>query len=794
MIRNIILITLRNLSKNKSFAIINVLGLGIALACCIVAYYNNRFNSDFNVFHQKRDQIYKVYITKEVNKRQQPYGITPVSLAPAMGNSISGIDEMVRYLDQGLAVKYQDKVYDKEIAFVDSNFFKMFDFKLIEGDPNFIRHQRNMIISAKFANACFGDEDPIGKMLKVYTNDDIESSFMISGIFEDIPENSSMQFDMLCLFDNFIDINKIEEHSWKGWVAATFLLIPDASKVDAIQKQLERFIPIQNDIREDWQITGFYLEAMRDIHNSGRDIWANWLTSGLHPAALVAPSVMAILLLLLACLNFTNTALAISSKRLKEIGLRKVFGGIRRQLILQFLGENMMLCFLALIASLAFGSYLIDAYSDMWPYMTLKMNFSDGIGFWGFLVALLVITGLAAGAYPAFYISRFEPEKILKGDVRFSDGGIFSKILLTFQFLLAITAIISAVLFTQNAYFQDSLYLGYEKDKVIGVPIRDKSRLELFRNTIMGNPKITAIGQSEEHVGMGNYSRTLKWGEEQEHEVSGIDIGRGYIETMGFEMVAGRFFDQNFMESERGKAIIVNEKLVQDFGWDNQSAVGKRVKESDTVDLNIIGVIKNFYPYGFWAKINPTMLKLGKKEQMRMLVVQTNIDDLEEVNNYMLSEWERVIPNSVYPGFFQEEVVAEAKDINRQIRKIFMFLAIVSIILSLVGLYTLVSLKIIKKTREIGIRKVLGAPVTKLIRLINREFIIIILIASILGSAFGYYLSEMLMGSIWTIYMTPSIVSFVVPVLLILVISIITLSGKVYKAATRNPVDSIKYE
>jgi len=204
--------------------------------------------------------------------------------------------------------------------------------------------------------------------------------------------------------------------------------------------------------------------------------------------------------------------------------------------------------------------------------------------------------------------------------------------------------------------------------------------------------------------------------------------------------------------------------------------------------------MENFYPYGFWSKIEPTLLKLGVKERMRMLVVQANEENLPAVNDFLLTEWENVIPNAVYPGFFQKDILAEAKDINRQIMNIFLFLAIVSVILSLIGLYTLVSLNIIRRTREIGIRKVLGASVFSLVKAINRDFVIILLIASALGSALGYYLSEMLLASIWTIYMDTSVFSFIIPLVFIFLVSILTLSGKVYKAATRNPVDSIKYE
>lgn len=794
MLRNFLVITFRNFLKNKTFVIVNVMGLGIALACCIIAWYNYSFNADFDNFHTQKEIIYKISITREVNDRQQAYGITPLSLAPAIGNSINGVDHIVRITYDMISVRFEDNIFSKRMVFADSNFFDVFDLTMIEGDENSIREKRNVIISKEFAGICFGNQKPMGKLVKVYADNGTERSFIVTGIFEDIPENSSMQMDLLCQMDNYVEMNEIEEHSWNEWIAATFLLIPDKTKVRTIEEQLGRFVTIQNDMKKDWLISSYYIERFKDIPNTGRDIWSNWLFEGLHPAALITPSVMAILLLLLACLNFTNTALAISSRRLKEIGLRKVFGGIRSQTMLQFLGENIILCFIALLVSLLIGYWLIDAYSDMWEYMTLKMNLSDGIGIWIFLVIMLLVTGIAAGAYPAFYVSRFNPIIVLKGNVKFSGGGLFSKILLVLQFVLAISGIVSAVIFTQNAYFQNSLYLGYEKDKVIAVPITDNSKLEIFKNSIAQIPQILSIGQSEEHIGWGSYKRTLKWGEEKEHEVRGFDIGKGYFETMGLELIAGRYFDQDFLESERGTAIIVNEKFLEDFNWDAETALGQRVKENDTIDLKIVGVIKNFYPYGFWAKIGPTMLKLGKKDQMRMLVVKANEKNLKELNESMQSHWEEVIPNLVYPGFFQTETLAEAKDINNQIRKIFLFLAIVAVILSLVGLYTLVSLKIIKKTKEIGIRKVLGAPIFHLIKLINRDFAIILMIASILGSAMGYYLSDMLMASIWSVYMEPTILSFIIPVVFLFIVAAVTLSGKVYRAATRNPVDSIKYE
>ena len=791
MFKNFLQITFRNFLRNKFFVIVNVIGLGIALACCIVAYYNYRWNADFDIILSQKENIYKVGFTIDNNGQTQAYGINPISLKPTIENSMAGVDEIVRVHRSEMAVRYGEKIFNQTIGFADENVFSIFDYPFLRGDANSIKDERSVIITDEFAKICFGDQDPIGEMVRIFLIDGQERSFKVSGIIKDIPENTTFRFGLIVHIDNYIEMNGIEENNWQSWIAGTFLLIPDKNSAPMIEKHLETFIPIQNEAREDFKIGRFYLEELKSVPNTSRKTNYYWLNHGLHPAAFAAPTIMAILILLLACLNFTNTALAISSRRLKEIGLRKVMGGLRKHTIMQFLGENFLLVFIAMLTSLLIGTYLIDEWTKMWEY-TIFIDYAGGAKLWLFLFGLLIVTGLAAGSYPAFYVSKFNPINILKGDVKHSGGGLISKILLVVQFTLAVTGIIATVIFTQNANYQDNLSFGYNKEKIIAVPFNNNSTLELFRNSIVQNPSIQSVGWSEEHIGWSNYNRTLKWGAEEEHEVRGFDIGKGYFETMGLQLLEGRYFDQDFQESERGHAIIVNEKLVEVFGWEN--ALGQRLKENDTLTLTVVGVVTVFYPSGFSTDISPTMLRLGVKERMRTLVVKADPKNLEQLNTQMNEVWEELIPNAVYPGFMQEERFAEAKTINKNIVSMFLFLAVVSVLLSLVGLYTLVSLKVIKKTKEIGIRKVLGAPVFSVIRLLNREFMIIIFIAAVLGSILGYYLSKMMLDSMYEVYKSVTITSFIIPTIIILIVSVITISGKVYSAANKNPVDAINYE
>ncbi len=792
MLQNYLLIAFRNFLKNKLHVIVNVLGIGVAIACCIVAYYNVRFHYNFNNQHSKKTDIYKVALTKDMNGRQQPYGITPLTLGPSIENTIMGVEQVVRYTNPTYAIRYEENIFDKRIGFTDETFLEMFDLNIISGDKNRLKDKNSILINQSLAKVCFGDDEALGKTLTVYNNDGKAYNLMVGAVYEDFPENSSFRSQALCLIDNYIDMNKIDEFSWRGWVAATFLLIPDESKVPIAEQEIKKFVDVQNDARKDWIVGTFYIESLSKIPSSEREIWNAWLNQGLHPAALLAPPLMAIILLILACLNFMNTALATSSSRLKEIGIRKTMGSSRRNTIMQFLGENLLVCFLGMVTGLLISSYLLDAYSDMWPWMTLKMNLTDSMDLWLVLLGLLLFTGLLAGAYPAFYISKFNPVNILKGDVKYSGAGLFSKILLVLQFTIAIMGLVSANIFIQNAYYQETLDMGYDKENIIAVPVDDKSKLEGLKNEIVQNPLITSVGVSEEHIGWGNYMSSLKWAEE-EHEVRMFDIGRGYFDAMGLELVKGSTFDKNFKESDRNKAVIVNEKLLVDYGW-KDDPIGKRLRMNDTTELRVVGVVKDFYPYGFWVKIGPMGLRLGATDRMRFLIARVDEKNLTKVNEYLQTTWDEIIPNEPYAGFYQEERLAEAKDVNKQIKKIFNFLAIASVLLSLVGLYTLVSLTIIKKTKEIGIRKVLGAPFGALIRMINRDYLIILTIASGFGAYLGYFASNSLMGSIWEYHMDISILNLIIPVALMLIVSATTILRKVYIATNQNPVESLKYE
>ena len=302
---------------------------------------------------------------------------------------------------------------------------------------------------------------------------------------------------------------------------------------------------------------------------------------------------------------------------------------------------------------------------------------------------------------------------------------------------------------------------------------------------------ILSVGESDEHIGWGNYNRPMEYNDIKE-DVNLLDIGHGYFETMGLQLIDGRTFTREFEQTDAGRSIIVNEKFVQDFGIEDP--VGKRIVMSDTVQLYIIGIMADYFPYGTWAEVRPTAFHFVRENRHLFLTVKAETENLKAVNEYLEKEWKKVIPNFPYSGFFQDSLMDEARQINKNIKNMYIFLGLIALILSAIGLYTLVSLSIIRRTKEIGVRKVMGSTVQQVILKISKPYAIIITLASVIGLVAGWKSSVVMMASIWEIYTDLTAFTFIIPVALIMLVAVFSIGWKVYSAASRNPTESLRYE
>lgn len=791
MLKNYLVVTFRNLVKNRIYTLINITGLGIALAVCIVAFFNHMFNYEFDRTHENFDEIYRVTCFRDMEGREQEYGIVPATLGLGIEKDIPGVARSARLMRSFSPVKRGEDVFPASIAYVDPEFVDIFTFTAVTGDVRSVTSQGNVILSQSMAKRLFGDDNPQGRTISVVNDKNAEFTYTVAGVFVDLPENSSFRIDILSHIDNFLLMWQVKDADWKLWANAMFIQVPQKSLVPAILQSMKDYLPVQNRAREDFRITRFNLVPLKDVGESSRNIWSSGLFPSLHPAALIAPPVMAIFILLIACFNFANTSITTFSRRLKEIALRKTFGGQRSQLISQFMSETLIICTLAMITGVAIAAFLVPAYSSLWEYMTIELTFGRYLFFWIFLFLLLLVTGAVAGVYPAVYVSSFTPVKVLRGTSRFRGSGILSSALLTLQFAISLTALIMGIVFSRNADYQRTLDLGYDRDKLIVVSVSPEQFVS-FRNELLSNPAIISAEGTDDHVGWGGYRRPLKY-EQRQLEVDVLDVGPGYAGTMGFRLKQGRLFEPERAEADRsGNSIVINQKMADAFGWDDP--VGKTVTLYDTTSLTVIGVVEDYYTSGLWEKIEPSMLRLAADDQYRVIAVRADAVDLPAVLEFAGKKWKEFSGSGIFRGQLQEDLMQEEKDINDSILKVNLFLAIVATILSLIGMYNLVSLDIIRRTKEVGIRKIQGASVPSIMMLVSKKYFIILCIASFLGCAGGYRMSLLLLDSIWDYFIDIRAGILILAVLLMAVATILTISIKVIAAATRNPVDSLRNE
>ena len=563
-----------------------------------------------------------------------------------------------------------------------------------------------------------------------------------------------------------------------------------------LSDRLTAYIGLQNTARPDLEFERFYFVPFAEMFLTSDATRAYILTESLHPAAIVSPAVIAMLLLLMACFNFMNTAIAFAGKRLKEIGVRKVMGGLRRQLIGQFMGESMLLCVIAFALALLLAEIFAPAYSSLWPYLDLQVDYVDNAPLLVFLAALLLATGLIAGAYPAFYISSFNPVNILKGRQQLAGLNLFTRTLLTIQLSIAVMVILAGIVFTNNARFQETVDLGYDREMVLMVPLGEPERYTTYRDALVQNPDILNVAGSRSHIGYSAFGRVAETlptsqGEPIKGEIDVYLIGEGYLETMGLRIVEGRAFDLD-MDTDFTDAVMVNQTFARQFGL--AEPVGQTII-IDSTRYEVVGVFEDFLDAGVWDVVDPGALRLTTPDQYFYLSARVRSDRLEEANAFLRQTWQRLVPEEPYDGLSQnEEVLAEAKTINRGIKTTFFYIALLAIVIAAAGLFGLMSLTIARRTKEIGIRKVLGASVFSVGRLINKDFIVMLLIASVAGSVAGYFVIKMLLDSIWAYHGGVGLLPSLLATLLMFVIALTTVGWQVYKIATSNPVQALRYE
>ncbi len=635
-------------------------------------------------------------------------------------------------------------------------------------------------------------QQALGKTItQVYSNELKEVK--IAGVFKDPPMNSSFYRNEGSSYMNFAngkDEDKtLTDNNWKR-EASIFLLITNPSRVSSVHRQLQSYMININKVREDFQVKEFALDSFATMAHQDRAGDVQIDTSPAPPSsAVVGSMIMGVLILLIACFNLTNTAIAISSRRLKEIGIRKVMGSVRIQLIIQFIAETTMVCFLALLVGLGLADLLIQG----WNLMTannihLTPHYSPE--FILFLLGILLFTGVLAGSYPAFYISKFNPVNILKGKLQFGGTNFFTRTLLGLQFAISMITIVSAIGFLQNANYQREYDLGFDIRGSIIAWVDNKNEFDAYRNALQENPEIISIAGASSGIFATKAHEAVKF-ESKQAEVDIIAVGDNYLNTMDLKLTDGRDFIKD-SETDQKESIIITQKMADLFGW--KEPIGKEVVWKDSVKLFVVGVVKDVYTQGLWKEMEPMMIRYVLPEQYTQIVISTEANMVASVNAFMNKQWNQIFPNRLYNGYMLSSHMQRVDDLGMSIVYGYGFLGAVALLLSVTGLFSLVSLNIVKRMKEIGVRKVLGASIQNIMRVINTEFIIILVIASVVGSWAGFTWSTVIMGTIWKYYQGVNVMTFVIAISILFIISAITIGYKVFAVANMNPVKTLRDE
>jgi putative ABC transport system permease protein len=795
MIKNYFLITYRSMLKNKLFIFINVFGMGIAIALAIVGYFAYEYDANFDKVHLNHGSVYRISAVREFDNKVTRFGLVSFPLGDVVRKTFPDVDQSTRYLRSNSNFKRENDLFPANANYVDPEFFSIFSFDFIAGNTNGLNDKTSVVISEEIAIRLFGtSEGIVGKTISQVYREELKE-LKITGVFKDPAMNSSFyrrDGSAYLTFENYKDEFKtLREDDWKIIQGAVFLQINDAKRVSNVLKQLQPFIENNNKVRDDFQIREFQLDPLTTMAHLDRADDARTITWGAPPiSAVIGSSVMGILILLIACFNLTNTSIAISSRRLKEIGLRKVMGSSRANLIVQYIGETMFICLMALLVGLLLSDLLVSGWNLMWQYFHLTPHYLDNPRFLIFAFGVLVFTSIAAGSYPAFYISKFEPVKILKGKLELGGTNYFTRILLGLQFSISLIAIVSAIGFIQNAKFQRDYDLGFDIRGSIITPVNDQSQFDTYRNALQSNPSILSMAGAKSGIFSNRFNDPVKW-EATQLEVDIIEVGDNYLPTMQLTLSEGRDFVKD-SETDRKESVIITQKMADVFGWDKP--IGKVIIWRDTIKLFVVGVVKDVYTRGLWRELDPMMIRYVLPNEYTQLVVSAKTEDVVKVNTSMSQEWNKVFPNRLYDGRMLVDDLQEVDEVNLNIVYMFVFLGIVSMLLSATGLFTLVSLNIIKRMKEIGVRKVLGASVFNIARIVNTEFVIILVVASIAGSWGGYIQSKLIMGSIWRYYQGANVFTFIISIGMLFAICFAAIGYKVAKTAAMNPVDSLKEE
>ena len=788
MVKNYIKMALRSLAKNKLVSFINIFGLSTAIGVSIVVFSFLKFEFSQDNFHSNRENIFLVMNVVDRDGQEQVWGDSPVPIGAMLKEDYPQIKSVVRIANKNMVFKYEDQVFNESTRFVDPEFLTMFTFPMKYGAISSIEDKSRIIISSQLSEKYFGEMNPVGEQVTLNFGEDRVETFIIGAVAEKFPQTASFSFSVLANWQNKIDLFRDEDPTnWGDFIAATFIQLSNIEDKGIIEAGMNKYVALQNQVELDWPASTYPLQPFATLSIDSYKILGD-ISRGDEPTGRIVLSTIALFLLILACFNYMNIAIVSASKRLKEIGLRKSIGGNKGQLVWQFLLENMMLTLFALFLGTLLGKFFFVPWFVNQFGVELSFNLTSNFTVWVFFFGMLVLVGLASGAYPAFYVASFKPVDIFRGGLKLAGKNRFTRVLLTFQFVLSLLAFVCGIIFVQNVDYQKDRDWGYNQDQIYVLQVPDGESYRMLKNKIAQNPNVLAVTGSKNHVGRSVAMAVIDK-DDKKYEVRRIDVGSDYIESMGLSLKEGRDFNRDLKTDEQ--SVIVNETFVSKIGWDN---IINNTFTYDSAEYSIIGIVEDYHYTSFWQKIEPAMLRMVPDDDFRFVLAKVSAGSVVETTEYFESTWKTMMPDLPFTGFFQDTVFDDYFNNISGHSKLLGFTATLAIILSSMGLFGLVSLSVASKKKEFSIRKVLGAGSLDMAKGVNQQYIWILLIATIIGTPISYFVMEAFLDSVYEYHVPVQFVSIAAGIIGIFVIAFLTVSALVVKVIRDNPVDALRNE
>lgn len=804
MFKNYIKIALRNLWKSKGYAFINVVGLSVAFCISVFLFLTAYFSLSYDDFHKDKERIYQPYLMSNDPEKVNRAASMPYPITPALKAEFPEIEAIARAVNGSDVVEYKGKYLDKQIRFTEPDFFKIFSFPFVQGNASTaLQDLSSIVMTEHMAKAVFGSEDAMGKQVQLGL-DANKKQYVVTGILKDFPENSSLKFDALVRSENVGGYHQQKEQ-WDAYSHSVFLKLKPAVDKLAFEKRLKPFTSkyfaesiaslkkkgAKPDERGD--LFALRLQKLEDMH------FDKEISGGKEVALVYALMGIGFFILLIACINFINLNVARSFIRAREVGVRKSLGALKKQLFLQIWGEAAVVCLLGFLAGIALAISLLPMFNATFQSkLTLDYIFEpDKLAM---LAGLFLFVTLIAGGYPAWQMSKFNAVEVLKGKVSLKKPGVLRNSLIIAQFTLSSLLICSTIIAVQQVDHLRKQPLGFQKEEVISIPVGNKVNgqmaLRRMRNRLAGDPNIVSITGTGVNLGVGldrSTSRsvigfTFK-GKDIATDWLGIDYD--YMKTLNIKMLAGREFDPAYPTDSLNR-VVITESMAKMIG--EKDPVGKFF-QTDTAGVKhqIIGVVPDFNLYSSKSEKKPITMYLSHSGSVGYIFVRVSPQSLSTAMDKLKAVWKEITPESEFKGSFVDQNTNAWYKEEERLSQVFSLASGVAIILSCLGLFAVALIVIEQRTKEIGVRKVLGASIGNLVYVLSREFVKLVLIAILLATPLAWFFMQKWLDNYpYRIEISPLV--FIAVGLIAVLVAVVTVSFQSIKAALMNPVNSLKSE